>query len=88
MSFHDAVIADPRDLLMMLLKTGTTRPASMDDETRRLLADLEALAASITDPEKRAAVRRILARLSDQGREWPDAAELMRLRLERDGERK
>ena len=57
----------------------------MSDETHRLLADLEALATSIADPARRDAVRRIIARLSDQGRDWPDEAELMRLRLEGNG---
>jgi hypothetical protein len=53
----------------------------MEDETRRLVADLEAIAARISDPERREEVRRIIARLSDRGREWPDAEELARLRL-------
>ena len=53
----------------------------MEDETRRLVADLEAIAARISDPERREEVRRIIARLSDKGREWPDEAELVRLRL-------
>jgi hypothetical protein len=53
----------------------------MDDPTQRLLTDLEALAARISDPERREEVRRIIARLSDRGREWPDAEELARLRL-------
>jgi hypothetical protein len=53
----------------------------MTDERARLLADLEAIAASIQDPAKRQEVRRIIARLSHQDQEWPDEAELMRLRL-------
>jgi hypothetical protein len=53
----------------------------MDDETRRLVADLEAIAASLRDPARRQAVQRIIARLSNKGREWPDEAELVRLRL-------
>jgi hypothetical protein len=53
----------------------------MSDETRRLVADLEAIAASIRDPARREEVRRIIARLARQDAEWPDEAELMRLRL-------
>jgi hypothetical protein len=53
----------------------------MSDEIQRLVADLEAVAASIRDPARREEVQRIIARLSDEGREWPDEAELMRLRL-------
>jgi hypothetical protein len=53
----------------------------MTDERARLLADLEAIAASIQDPAKRHEVQRIIARLSHQDQEWPDEAELMRLRL-------
>ena len=53
----------------------------MTDEKERLLADLEAIAASIQDPAKRHEVQRIIARLSHQDQEWPDEAELMRLRL-------
>jgi hypothetical protein len=53
----------------------------MTDERERLLADLEAIAASIQDPTKREEVQRIIARLSHQDQEWPDEAELMRLRL-------
>jgi hypothetical protein len=51
----------------------------MTDERERLLADLEAIAASIQDPAKREEVQRIIARLSHQ--EWPDEAEMMRLRV-------
>jgi hypothetical protein len=58
----------------------------MNDETRRLVADLEAIAASIRDPERREEVRRIITRLSHRDTEWPDEAELMRLRL-RHGDR-
>ena len=54
---------------------------AMSDEIQRLVADLEAVAASIRDPARREEVQRIIARLSDEGREWPDEAELMRLRL-------
>jgi hypothetical protein len=53
----------------------------MSDDKERLLADLEAIAASIQDPTKRQEVQRIIARLSHQDQEWPDEAELMRLRL-------
>jgi cytochrome c-type biogenesis protein CcmH/NrfG len=53
----------------------------MADEKERLLADLEAIAASIQDPAKREEVQRIIARLSDRVQEWPDDAEMMRLRL-------
>ena len=53
----------------------------MADEKERLLADLEAIAASIQDPAKREEVQRIIARLSHQAEEWPDEAEMMRLRL-------
>ena len=52
----------------------------MSDETRRLVADLEAVAASIRDPARREAVRRIIARLAHQGEERPDDAELARLK--------
>ena len=53
----------------------------MTDERERLLADLEAIAASIQDPVKRQEVQRIIARLSDRAQEWPDDAEMMQLRL-------
>jgi hypothetical protein len=53
----------------------------MTDERERLLADLEAIAASIQDPAKREEVQRIIARLSQRGQEWPDDAEMIRLRL-------
>ena len=53
----------------------------MADEKERLLADLEAIAASIQDPAKRYEVRRIIARLSHRAQEWPDDPEMMRLRL-------
>ena len=58
----------------------------MSDETQRLVADLEAIAASIRDPARREEVQRIIARLAHQGREWPDDTELMRLRLKHDGD--
>jgi hypothetical protein len=50
----------------------------MSDERERLLADLEAIAASIQDPAKREEVQRIIARLSHRAQEWPDDAEMMR----------
>jgi hypothetical protein len=53
----------------------------MTDERERLLADLEAIAASIQNPAKRQEVQRIIARLSYQAQEWPDDAEMMHLRL-------
>ena len=53
----------------------------MNDNARSLLDELEALAAGLSDPPKRAAVRKILARLSDPDGAWPDDAELTRLRL-------
>jgi len=53
----------------------------MTDERERLLADLEAIAASIQDLAKRQEVQRIIARLSDRTQEWPDETEMMRLRL-------
>jgi hypothetical protein len=53
----------------------------MNDNARTLLDELEALAAGLSDPTRRAEVRRILARLSDPDGAWPDDAELMRLRL-------
>ena len=53
----------------------------MTDEKERLLADLEAIAASIQDPAKRQEVQRIIARLSDRAQEWPDEVEMMNLRL-------
>jgi hypothetical protein len=53
----------------------------MNDDKERLLADLEAIAASIQDPAKRQEVQRIIARLAHQDQEWPDEAEMMRIRL-------
>jgi hypothetical protein len=53
----------------------------MNDETRCLIAELEAIAASIGDPARRQEVQRIIARLAHQDAEWPDEAELMRIRL-------
>jgi hypothetical protein len=43
-----------------------------------LIEDLKTLAASSPDPAQREEVLKILARLSD---EWPNDAELMRIRL-------
>ena len=53
----------------------------MTDKRERLLADLEAIAASIQDLAKRQEVQRIIARLSHQAEEWLDEAEMMNLRL-------
>jgi len=53
----------------------------MSDDKERLLADLEAIAASIQDPAKRQEVQRIIARLAHQDQEWPDDTEMMRIRL-------
>jgi hypothetical protein len=53
----------------------------MNNERERLLADLEAIAASIQDPAKRQEVQRIIAQLSYRAQEWPDDAEMVRLRL-------
>ena len=57
----------------------------MTDDKERLLADLEAIAASIQDPAKREEVQRIIAQLSYRAQEWPDDAEMMRLRLKCSG---
>ena len=57
----------------------------MTDDKEHLLADLEAIAASIQDPVKRQEVQRIIARLSDRAQEWPDEAEMMNLRLKYSG---
>ena len=57
----------------------------MSDETRRLVADLEAITASIRDPGRREAVRRIIARLAHQDGAWRDEAELVSLRLKHSG---
>jgi hypothetical protein len=57
----------------------------MTDERERLLADLDAIAASIQNPAKRQEVQRIIVRLSHQTEEWPDAAEMMNLRLKYSG---
>jgi hypothetical protein len=53
----------------------------MNDKRECLLTDLEAIAASIQDPAKRQEVQKIIARLSYRAQEWPDDAEMMRLRL-------
>ena len=53
----------------------------MTDDKERLLADLEAIAASIQDSAKRDEVQRIIAQLSDRAQEWPDEVEMMNLRL-------
>jgi hypothetical protein len=57
----------------------------MTDERERLLADLDAIAGSIQDPAKRQEVQKIIVRLSHQTEEWPDAAEMMNLRLKYSG---
>jgi len=57
----------------------------MNDDKERLLADLEAIAASIQDSAKRGEVQRIIAQLSYRAQEWPDDAEMMRLRLKCSG---
>ena len=57
----------------------------MNDDKERLLADLEAIAASIQDSAKRDEVQRIIAQLSYRAQEWPDDAEMMRLRLKCSG---
>jgi hypothetical protein len=49
-----------------------------DDDKQRLVENLKFLAASNLDPAARQEVLKILARLADQ---WPDDAELMRIRL-------
>jgi hypothetical protein len=53
----------------------------MNNERDRLLADLEAIAASIQDPAKREEVQRIIARLAHQDQEWPGDEEIMCIRL-------
>jgi hypothetical protein len=53
----------------------------MTDARERLLADLEAIAASIQDLAKRQEVQRIIAQLSHRAQECPDETEMMRLRL-------
>ena len=53
----------------------------MNNERDRLLADLEAIGASIQDPAKREEVQRIIARLAHQDQEWPDNEEIMYIRL-------
>jgi hypothetical protein len=57
---------------------------AMNEERERLLADLEAIAASIQDVDKREEVRRIIARLSHEDQEWPADDEIMRIRLKYD----
>jgi hypothetical protein len=57
----------------------------MNDDKERLLADLEAIAASIQDSAKREEVQRIIAQLSYRAQEWPDDAEMMRLRVKCSG---
>ena len=57
----------------------------MNDGRENLLTDLEAIAASIQDSAKREEVQRIIAQLSYRAQEWPDDAEMMRLRLKCSG---
>jgi hypothetical protein len=64
----------------------TPRLYVMSDKVQHILAELEAIAASISDPATREEVQEIIARLSHQNPEWPDDAELMRLRLKCNGE--
>jgi hypothetical protein len=56
-----------------------------DDDKKHLIVELQEIAASINDPVKREEVLKILARLSD---EWPDADELLRIRLRYNDESK
>ena len=56
----------------------------MNDDRQRLIADLKTIAASIRDPTKREEVLKIIARLSPESDEWPDDAELLRIRLRYD----
>jgi len=49
-----------------------------EDDKQHLIAELEAIAASIRDPAKREEVLKILARFSN---EWPNDDELLRIRL-------
>ena len=52
----------------------------MNNERKHLLADLEAIGASIQDPAKRAEVLKIIARLSPESDEWPNDAEPLSIR--------
>ena len=52
----------------------------MSDDRQRLIADLQAIAASIRDPTKREEVLKIIARLSSESDEGPDDAEPLRIR--------
>ena len=60
----------------------------MSDDRQRLIENLKAIAASIRDPAKREEVLKIIARLSPGSDEWPDDAELLRIRLRYDDEPK
>jgi hypothetical protein len=60
----------------------------MSDDRQRLIENLQAIAASIRDPAKREEVLKIIARLSPASDEWPDDAELLRIRLRYDDEPK
>jgi hypothetical protein len=57
----------------------------MSDKVQHILADLEAIAASISDPATREEVQEIIARLSHRTLECPDDANLTRLRLKCNG---
>ena len=76
----DTAVTNPQDLFPIQLKN--LRSCTTNDNARSLLDELEALAAGLSDPARHAAVRRIIARLSDRDGAWPDAEELARLRLE------
>jgi hypothetical protein len=60
----------------------------MSDDRQCLIENLQAIAASIRDPTKREEVLKIIARLSPESDEWPDDAELLRIRLRYDNEPK
>jgi hypothetical protein len=60
----------------------------MSDDRQRLIENLQAIAASIRDPAKREEVLKIIARLSPESDEWPDDAELLRIRLRHDDDPK
>jgi hypothetical protein len=80
--FYDSMAKSFYPSLIMWLKAFLM--CVMDAERKCLLADLEAIAASIQDPAKREGVRRIIARLAHQDQEWPDDAEIMIIRIKYD----
>jgi len=55
--------------------------AGASSQHRPATPGLGAIAASIQDPARREEVQRIIARLSHRAQEWPDDAEMIRLRL-------